>query len=211
VAARHVAVSVAVEGLLDEAVLLRVIEHCGFTVGPIHGKGGMQHLLQRLSGYNRAAFIAPWCVLVDLDQDSRCLADCRDAWLPQPAPLMRFRIVVQEIEAWLFGDRERLASYLGVARSRLPSVPESVLQPKEAMVDLARRSRRADVREDMVPRSGSGRKVGPAYVSRLIQFASDLGEGWDPKWHQRMWIAFGGAWLGWRNSAARRLRHGVRR
>ncbi len=177
----HITVSVAVEGLLDEAVLLRVIEHCGLTAGPVHGKGGKPHLLQRLSGYNRAAFIAPWCVLVDLDQDSRCPADCRDSWLPDPAPLMRFRIAVREIEAWLFGDWERLASYLGVARSRFPSVPESVLQPKEAMVDLARRSRRAAVREDMVPRPGSGRKIGPAYVSRLIEFASDPREGWRPE------------------------------
>ncbi len=177
----HVAISVAVEGLLDEAVLLRVIEHCGFTVGPVHGKGGKQHLLQRLSGYNRAASVAPWCVLIDLDQDPRCPADCREAWLPEPAPLMRCRIVVREIEAWLFGDRERLASHLGVARSRLPSVPESVPQPKEAMVELSRRSRRADVREDMVPRPGSGRKVGPAYVSRLIEFASDQGDGWRPE------------------------------
>jgi hypothetical protein len=34
---------------------------------------------------------------------------------------------------------------------------------KEAMVDLARRSRRRDIREDMMPRSGSERSVGPTY------------------------------------------------
>ena len=38
------------------------------------------------------------------------------------------------------------------------------------MVNLARRSRRREIREDMVPRDQSGRSVGPAYVSRLIEY-----------------------------------------
>jgi hypothetical protein len=36
------------------------------------------------------------------------------------------------------------------------------------VVELARYSRRRDIREDMVPRPGSGRSVGAAYTSRLI-------------------------------------------
>ena len=38
------------------------------------------------------------------------------------------------------------------------------------MVELARRSRRRDIRDDMVPRERSGRSVGPAYPSRLIEY-----------------------------------------
>lgn len=40
------------------------------------------------------------------------------------------------------------------------------------MVNLGRRSRKRAIRKDMVPRHGSGRTVGPAYASRLIEFVS---------------------------------------
>jgi len=46
------------------------------------------------------------------------------------------------------------------------------------MVDLARRSRRRTIREDMVPREGSGREVGPAYSSRMIEFVRNA---WSPE------------------------------
>ena len=38
------------------------------------------------------------------------------------------------------------------------------------MVNLARHSRRRELREDMIPRDRSGRLVGPAYASRLIEY-----------------------------------------
>jgi len=46
------------------------------------------------------------------------------------------------------------------------------------LVDLARLSRRNAIRKDMVPREGSGRSVGPAYASRLVEFATGQ---WQPE------------------------------
>jgi hypothetical protein len=46
-----------------------------------------------------------------------------------------------------------------------------VNDPKRAMVEVAGHSRRREIRQDMVPRRGSGSSVGPAYTSRLIEFA----------------------------------------
>ena len=83
---------------------------------------------------------------------------------------MCFRVAVREVEAWLLGDHEKLATFLGVAVSRIPRDPEAEMDPKTTMVELARRSRRREIREDMVPRPESGRDVGPAYASRLIEF-----------------------------------------
>lgn len=45
--------------------------------------------------------------------------------------------------------------------------------PKQALVNLARTSRRRAIRDDMVPREGSGRAVGPGYTSRIIEFVSN--------------------------------------
>ena len=78
-------------------------------------------------------------------------------------------------------DRERIATFMGVRISRVPQAPESEPDPKQRLVQLAEQSRLRDIREDMVPRPRSGRVVGPAYTSRLIEFALDLDRGWRPE------------------------------
>jgi hypothetical protein len=157
---------------MDEAVASKLILHVGAEPGPIHGKQGKPHLREHVRGYNNAARHAPWLILVDLDRDADCAPPIRQTWLGAPAPLLCFRIVVRAVESWLMADTDTLAEFLGVACSRIPHEPETLDHPKVAMVNLARASRRRAVREDMVPREGSGRPIGPAYSSRLIEFAA---------------------------------------
>lgn len=170
-------IAAAVEGATDEAVVRRIIDHAGGQVETVYGKRGKDHLRQKIAGYNNAACYAPWIVLVDLDSEN-CAAQLRGAWLHAPAPLLCFRVAVREVEAWLMADSETLADYLGVSCSRISSAPERLPHPKEAMVNLARRSRRKSVREDMVPGERSGRRVGPAYPGRLIEYAATA---WRPE------------------------------
>ena len=68
-------------------------------------------------------------------------------------------------------DAETLATYLSVGRHTIPPNPEELPNAKVEMVNIARRSRRSAIRQDMVPRERSGRAVGPAYTSRLIEYA----------------------------------------
>lgn len=173
-------ISAAVEGILDEAVFRRMVEDLEAMPGTVYGKLGKSFLLEKLQAYNRAARFSPWVILVDLDHDHDCAPPFKKSCLPNPAPFMCFRIAVREIESWLLADRERMAKFLGVNIHRIPHNPEELDSPKSAVVDLARRSRRRDVRENMVPRPGSGRKIGPAYTSVLIEFAGDAKEGWRP-------------------------------
>jgi hypothetical protein len=173
----QVVIQGAVEGDLDEAVARRLVHLIGASPGNVYGKRGKEHLRQRVSGYNGAAKHAPWLVLVDLDDEANCPPPAVAAWLSSPARFLCLRFAVREIEAWLLADRERIAAFLGVTRARLPLDPEAVPDPKETMVNLARYSRRRVVREDLVPRPGSGRRVGPAYAARLIEFVNSA---WDP-------------------------------
>ncbi len=177
---KRIKISGAVEGFIDEAVLRRILREVGARPGTIYGKHGKHFLRKRLGGYNRAAQLSPWVVLVDLDHDADCAPPFRETWLPNPSPLMCFRVAVREIESWLFADRERLARFLGVGVSLIPEEPETVEYPKRAMIEIANASRRRQIREDMVPRPNSRRKVGPAYNSRLVQFVSDESHGWRP-------------------------------
>jgi hypothetical protein len=170
-------ISAAVEGIVDEAVVRRLIAHAGATLGPVYGKQGKSFLRQRIAGYNSAARRAPWVVLVDLDHDHQCAPPLCSEWLVQPAAHLCFRVAVREVEAWLLADPQRLAAFLRVPRNKVPTNPEGLAEPKTALVNLARLSRRRAIQEDMVPREGSGRQVGPAYSSRLIEFVSSL---WRP-------------------------------
>jgi hypothetical protein len=161
-----VVVSAATEGSVDEAVVRRMILEVGAQPGPVYGKNGKRHLRERITGYNNAACFSPWIVLIDLDHDAECAPPLRSHWLRDPAPFMCLRVAVHQVEAWLLADRENIAKFLGVAASRVPRHVEPLTNAKEAMVDLARRSRRRDIRE------------GPAYASRLIEFAQGM---WNPQ------------------------------
>lgn len=167
------AISAAVEGALDEAVVGRLVRHAGATLATVYGKNGKPFLRDRIAGYNNAARHAPWVVLVDLDADDDCAPPVRARWLPGPAPRMCFRLAVRSVEAWLMADAEPLAAFLGVARNRVPRDPETLPHPKQSMINLARLSRRRDIRQDLVPRPASGQNEGPAYTSRLIEYATD--------------------------------------
>lgn len=166
-----------VEGDLDAAVATRLVTDAGASIAGIHGRRGKVRLLEQLGGFNAAAKHAPWLVLIDLDDDKDCAPPARKHWLPSPAALMCFRIVIPEIEAWLLADRARFASFLGVASRRLPADPESVPDPKSLVVRLAARSRSRRIREALVPDPASRRKVGPGYTGHLIEFA---GSRWQP-------------------------------
>jgi hypothetical protein len=167
----------ATEGIVDEAVLTRLVHDAGGKIGSVYGKNGKPHLRRTIGGYNRAAQFSPWLVLVDLDNDADCAPALAAAWLPEPAAMMGFRVAVRAIEAWILADTKNFAEFLRVPAGRLPRDPDGVVNPKRLVVDLAQGSRRSDVRQDMVPRPGSGRSVGPAYASRLIEFAATA---WDP-------------------------------
>lgn len=163
-------IQAAVEGLLDESVVRQLIAHSGGEAGTVYGGNGKPPLRRMIRGYNNAARFTPWVVLVDLDNEPDCAPPLRNAWVPTPAPLLCFRVAVREIEAWLMADRQALAAFLRIRTGSVPEEPEKLRHPKSVMVDLARRSRSSDVRRDIVPRENSGRRVGPAYVSRLVEY-----------------------------------------
>lgn len=171
-------VTVAVEGDVDASIVRRLLGAVGADEGPVHVSRGKPKLLSRLGGYNNAATRSAWLVLVDLDRDADCVPPFRQQWMPAPAEHMCFRVAVRMVEAWLLADRERFARFLGVSAASLPRAPDEVDDPKGVVVDLARISRRREIREELVPRVGGGRRVGALYPSRMIEFISG---SWRPQ------------------------------
>ncbi|MEP0762577.1 MAG: hypothetical protein HRF48_07545 [Chloroflexota bacterium] len=176
------AINLLVEGLTDKVVVQRILGLVGLPCGRTFGEKGKDYLLSVLPDYNQAARFSPWVAVVDLDQAPECAPSLAQQYLPRPSAGMRFRVAVHAVEAWLLADIDALAEFLVVPRTRFPSFPDAEPDPKATLVNLARRSRRRDIREDMVPRPGSGAKVGPAYTARLIEYVTAAGSAqWRPE------------------------------
>jgi hypothetical protein len=171
-------INAAGEGYPDEVVIKALCGCIGIEVAAYFNAQGKAHLDRKVSGYNKAAKRWHWLVLRDLDGDAECAPDLRHLLLPEPEKLMEFRIVVRAIEAWLLADRSSLAKFFRVSEKRVPLDPEQLVDPKGAMIQLCSLSRRRDLKEDMLPRRGSGARVGPAYASRLAEFAE---KEWRPR------------------------------
>ncbi len=170
----------AVEGDVDESALRVLLRSENIFIGGIFGKKGKDFLRNKVRNYNNAARFSNWVILVDLDQEQQCAPELVVNWLPQQSPYMFLRVVVRSIESWLLADKERIARFLVVPVRDVPDNPENLDDSKLSMINLARKSKSRAVREDMIPREGSGRKVGPAYNSRLIEFIQDSRKGWRP-------------------------------
>jgi hypothetical protein len=165
-------VNVVVEGDTDLPVARAILKHVGLEPGLEIDCGGKARLDQRLPGYSAAAAHSPWLVLRDLDTDAACAAALVHRLVPRPARRLCLRIAVHAVEAWLLADADRMAQFLHVQPAQVPAAPDDLRDPKQALVNLARRSTRPAIREDMVPGRKASRPVGPGYEARIIEFAS---------------------------------------
>ena len=168
-------IDLAVEDELSDAVLRRLIAvvRRDFEIGRTHRNKGFGYLKRTIPGWNDAAKGIPMMVLTDLDQH-KCPAGMLDDWLPNGRhPNLLFRVAVRDVEAWLLADRKGLAGFLQCSPGALPEAPESLADPKAALIDAARRSRSRQLRDDIVPRRGSTAKIGRGYNAVLTVFVRE--------------------------------------
>ncbi len=173
-------VNLAVEGDTDFPVAERLIALVGLQPHAVVTGPGAPNLDPRIPEFNRSGEHVNWLILRDLDHDAPCPAELVPSLLGrQPmARRVALRIPVRAVESWLLADREGFAREFCVAPRQLPTNPDSLDSPKRRLIDVCRRSRRADIRRGMTPREGSGRSVGPEYVTRIVAFARFT---WDPE------------------------------
>jgi hypothetical protein len=158
-----------VEGSVDEVAIRRVIEHFGICAEMVHVKNGRSKIAAKVRGYYAASRVSPWLVLADLDSD--CASDLLNQWaVPASDALFLCRFATREIESWLLADREGIAANLAVSGVLVPADPDALIDAKEAVLNLARRSRSREVKSDMLPAPNSLIGVGPGYNLRLSEF-----------------------------------------
>jgi len=175
---KPVFINAVVEGITDEAIVRKIAGEIRAQLGNFYGWKGKSYIRQKINGFINAARSRPWLVLVDLDMDFECPPPLVERWVPEPPPQLCFRVAVRAAEAWLLADREAIARYLSVPLSFVPVQPENIENPKQSLIELAKRSRNHNITLDMVPDPNSGQKVGTLYASRLVEFTTCH---WRPK------------------------------
>ena len=170
-----IAVCLAVEDALSEVVLRRMLLESSqdYVVGTVFSRGGFGYLKGLTPAFNRAASGMPYIVLTDLDARTCPLQLIAD-WLPQPKhPNLIFRIAVREVESWLLAHAEGFAKFLGVSEQIIPRDPETLIDPKQSVIAIARRSRNRVLREAIVPKDKSDARIGRDYNGQLAAFVND--------------------------------------
>ena len=165
---------VAVEDELSAAVMRRLVAATDrdFVIDRIIIAGGKGPLRSGVPKFISASHVLPHVVLTDLDRCS-CPPDLLSKWRAKNLPSqLLIRIAVREVEAWLLADRSGIAEFLAVASIKVPASPEREADPKLSLINLARRSRRRRLMQELVPAAGSPNKIGPYYNARLTEFVA---------------------------------------
>lgn len=174
----ELSILVVVEDELSEAVMRRLVASAGsrLRVDRVVNERGNSKIKAGIPKYKLASHTVPHIVLTDLDR-TPCAPTLLDEWrISKLPPQMLFRVAVREVEAWLLADRHGLADFLAVPAIKIPLDPESLEDPKRSLINIARRSRKRRLAQEIVPEIGSAATIGPLYNARLSEFVR---QGWN--------------------------------
>lgn len=171
-------VLLVVEDEPSEAVLRRLVASAGhkLKVSTVIRAQGAGNIKNSLTIFRNASHVTPHIVMTDLDTypcPPELLKDWKVGVLPER---MLIRIAVREVESWLLADREGIAKLIKVPTIKIPLRPDDLPDPKQALLNLARKSRSRRFVSEFVPATGSKAKHGPAYNQYLSEFAA---QDWD--------------------------------
>jgi len=159
------------EDALSESVLEKLLSCFGskYNIYQKYNGRGFGYIKANINGFNQACNTNPFLVLTDLDNAS-CPLEIIEAWFIKPINKnMIFRVAVKEVESWLLADIEGLSSFLSVSEANFPRSPEQEIDPKNTLISLAKKSRKRNIRKDIVPINDNA-QIGPNYNGRLQEF-----------------------------------------
>jgi hypothetical protein len=166
-------INLVYEDYLSEAVMTKLVSHFTgkYSIQNSYSGNGFGYLKSNIKGFNQASKSIPFFMLTDLDNYT-CPPELIDDWITFPLNQnFIFRIAVREVESWLMADIEGLSGFLKVSKTIFPKEPEIEQDPKDRLIQIARRSRTRSIRDDIIPINKNA-KIGPNYNGRLIEFVS---------------------------------------
>ena len=136
-------VLLVVEDEPSEAVLRRLVAATGNRLGvsTVFRANGFGNIKNRIQSFRNASRVTPHIVMTDLDTYA-CPPKLLEDWGVGVLPSrMLMRIAVREVESWLLADRAGIANLIKVPVAKIPALPDALLDPKQALLNLARHSR----------------------------------------------------------------------
>lgn len=166
-----ITVNLVFEDELSEYVLSKLLSCFDdkYETGISYNGHGFGYIKSKINGFNQACKAIPFLVLTDLDNNHCPMQLKKDWFLSAPHPNMIFRVAIKEVESWLLADIEGLSKYTGVSNVNFPTNPELENDPKQLLINIARRSKRRAITEDLVPINENA-QIGPNYNGRLMEF-----------------------------------------
>ncbi|MEJ0070181.1 MAG: hypothetical protein WDO24_17335 [Pseudomonadota bacterium] len=174
-----ISIALATEDNLSEEIGRRLIGEMGtnFEVGLTFRKGGYGYLKSSIKKFYSFSKTMPLLLIADLDK-APCANFLISKWIGDrvlPEKFL-FRVAVREIEAWLLADHAGMKNLLGPGGTKLPRTPDSLLDPKQVLLNFARKAPR-DVRNDLIAERGAIASQGLGYNQRMGDFIQSK---WNP-------------------------------
>jgi len=169
----------ATEDALSEAIGKRLLTSHQLHPDLLLRRNGVGYLRSRAQSWCELAQVQPLVMFADLDRTT-CAPRLIEEWFgarTRPGNLV-VRVAVREIESWVLADHDGVGQLFGRwCLSRLPLDPDRLQDPKEHLLQLAKRAPRA-IRDDIVASLGSVSRQAVGYNARLGQFVANL---WSPE------------------------------
>ncbi|MDD9852739.1 MAG: hypothetical protein OXU78_02155 [Deltaproteobacteria bacterium] len=167
-----------VEDLLSEEIALKLLSESEKPGEPYEIRNLMKwtksEIQKNINDMNNASRGIPCFALTDQDRFDTCPPGEIRKWIRGDInPNLIYRFASMEVESWIMADREAFSNYLSIPISRISIPTDKIPDPKEFLINLARRSRRHRLSKDLIPAHGSTSKVGPGYNARLSQFVQE--------------------------------------
>ena len=170
--------SLIVEDKLSAAVANKILRQVGNYQVIKTLKWSKNKIAERINGINQACKGCPYFVLTDQDTAENCPPTKISKLHGNKHSDLLYRFAVMEIESWVMAHHSALAKFLSISKRRIPDRPDAILNPKQCLIQLARKSRSTQIKKDLVPDKNSTSLVGPGYNDRLIEF---IGKHWNTK------------------------------
>lgn len=169
-------ISIATEDILTEEAMRKIIaSKQKFNILHSLGKQGCGYLTTSLQKFNALANSHHVLVVLDLDnrQNSVDYRNAIEEQIRNKNAKLKVIIPVREVESWLLADREGLSSFLCISKDKIDREPETLLDPKEKIINLARLSRDGNIKKGIPPKAGAAAKVGLSYNTLLSSFVRE--------------------------------------
>lgn len=136
--------------------------------------GGAAPFKSKIAAMNNVANkVMPVLMIADADQ-APCVVTQRNSWLPaNVSPKLSMRLAVTEAEAWILADHIGFSRFASVSKDLFPMHPETAPDPKQALLALIKKSKRRELRDEMLPGKGATSPVGLGYNVHMTDFVKN--------------------------------------